>query len=69
MNALIRFYREEEGVTAIEYGLLAALIALVMAVGAATLGDAAQRSVRQYRGPALTASERPTRDPSETRIV
>ena len=30
MNALIRFYREEEGVTAIEYGLIAALIAVVI---------------------------------------
>ena len=32
MNALIRFYREEEGVTAIEYGLIAALIAVVIIV-------------------------------------
>jgi len=31
--------REETGATAVEYGLLAALIAVVMAVGAAFLGD------------------------------
>lgn len=33
-----RFVREEEGVTAIEYGLLAALIAVAIIVGAYTLG-------------------------------
>lgn len=30
---------DETGATAVEYGLLAALIAVVMAVGAAFLGD------------------------------
>ncbi len=37
MNALIRFYREEEGVTAIEYGLIASLIAVAIIV-AVTIG-------------------------------
>ena len=32
------FWADEEGATAIEYGLLAALIGLVMAAGATTLG-------------------------------
>lgn len=32
------FLREEDGVTAIEYGLLAALIAVAIIVGASTLG-------------------------------
>ena len=32
------FIREEEGVTAIEYGLLAALIAVALIVGATALG-------------------------------
>jgi pilus assembly protein Flp/PilA len=32
------FIREEEGVTAIEYGLLAALIAVVIIVGALAVG-------------------------------
>lgn len=40
---LITWIREETadetGATAVEYGLLAALIAVVMAVGAAFLGD------------------------------
>ena len=37
-HLLKRVARREEGVTAIEYGLLAALIALVLAVGAGALG-------------------------------
>ena len=40
MKKLIkRFLREEDGVTAIEYGLLAALIAVVIIVGATFLGS------------------------------
>ncbi len=35
MKALKRFMRDEEGVTAIEYGLIAALIAVVI-IGAVT---------------------------------
>ena len=38
MEKMIRFFKDEEGATAIEYGLLAALIAVVMAVGATLLG-------------------------------
>ncbi len=34
MKNIVRFFKDEEGVTAIEYGLLAALIALAIAVGA-----------------------------------
>ncbi len=33
-----RFLRDEEGVTAIEYGLIAALIAVVIIVGAQLVG-------------------------------
>lgn len=32
------FYRDEAGVTAVEYGLIAALIALAIIVGATALG-------------------------------
>ncbi len=39
MKRLISFLKDEEGATAIEYGLLAALIAIVMAVGALALGN------------------------------
>ena len=38
MDKLARFIREEEGVTAIEYGLIAALIALVIIVAVALVG-------------------------------
>lgn len=38
MKGIVRFYKDEEGVTAIEYGLLAALIAVVIIVGARALG-------------------------------
>ncbi len=38
MKSIVRFFKDEEGVTAIEYGMLAALIAVVILVAAATLG-------------------------------
>ena len=42
MNPLIhsttRFLRDEQGATAIEYGLLVALISLVIVIGAAAVG-------------------------------
>jgi pilus assembly protein Flp/PilA len=38
MEKIKRFFRDEEGVTAIEYGLIAALIALVILVGVALVG-------------------------------
>jgi len=40
MNALLRFVREEEGVTSLEYALLAVVIAMVIYVGAKTFGTA-----------------------------
>ena len=38
MEKIKRFFKEEEGVTAIEYGLIAALIALVIIGVVGTLG-------------------------------
>ena len=42
MNALLmsikRFVKDEEGVTAIEYGMIAALIAVVIAAAVVTVG-------------------------------
>lgn len=38
LQGIKRFMREEDGVTAIEYGLIAALIAVVIIVGAAAVG-------------------------------
>ncbi|UUZ63543.1 Flp family type IVb pilin [Polaromonas sp. P1-6] len=38
LSAPRRFLRDEEGVTAIEYGLIASLIAVVIIVGAGLVG-------------------------------
>lgn len=38
MKTLKAFLYEEDGVTAIEYGLIAALVAIVLAAGATILG-------------------------------
>jgi pilus assembly protein Flp/PilA len=38
MQGVQRFLRDEDGVTAIEYGLIAALIAVVIITGATALG-------------------------------
>lgn len=37
-NSFVTFFQREDAVTAIEYGLLAALIAVVIIVGASLLG-------------------------------
>jgi pilus assembly protein Flp/PilA len=38
LEQIKKFFKDEEGASAIEYGLLVALIAVVMAVGATTMG-------------------------------
>jgi pilus assembly protein Flp/PilA len=38
MKKILRFLKSEEGVTAIEYGLIAALIAVAIIVGAGLTG-------------------------------
>jgi pilus assembly protein Flp/PilA len=38
MERIKRFFKEDEGVTAIEYGLIAALIALAIIVAVALVG-------------------------------
>lgn len=39
LQSIQRFIRDEDGAVAIEYGLLAVLVALIMAVGAGLLGE------------------------------
>jgi pilus assembly protein Flp/PilA len=39
MKKLMRFFKDEEGVTAIEYGLIAALISVVIIVTVGLVGD------------------------------
>jgi len=38
MNAVMKFLKDEQGVTAIEYGLIAALIAVVIIAAVRTVG-------------------------------
>lgn len=38
MKMLLKFFKDEEGATAIEYGLIAALIAAVIILATTTLG-------------------------------
>jgi len=39
MKRLLKFLKDEEGAIAMEYGLLAAFIALVIVIGATALGN------------------------------
>jgi pilus assembly protein Flp/PilA len=39
MKGLIKFFKDEEGVTAIEYGLIAALIAVVIIAAVTFVGQ------------------------------
>jgi pilus assembly protein Flp/PilA len=47
VNQLKRFMKEDEGATAIEYGLLAALIAAVIVVSVQTLGQTVNTAFQQ----------------------
>ena len=46
-----RFVKDESGATAIEYGLIAALIALAIMVGAGAARQRAERPVHRHRRP------------------
>jgi pilus assembly protein Flp/PilA len=39
MNKFMRFLKEEDGVTAIEYGLIASLVAIVIIVAVTNVGN------------------------------
>jgi len=45
MNTIKKFLQDESGVTAIEYALIAAVVAVVMVVGAKTLGSNLNTSI------------------------
>jgi pilus assembly protein Flp/PilA len=55
-DAILKFIRDEQGATAIEYGLLAGLIAAAIVVGAGDLGGALNGLFEKIKGklPALT---------------
>ena len=55
MNALMNFINDEEGVTAIEYGLIAALIA-VFIIGSVTAVGGSLTSVFSAISTAITAA-------------
>ena len=53
MEKLLKFLKDEEGATAIEYGLLAALIAVVIIAAVTTTGQAVRTTFESVAG-ALT---------------
>lgn len=62
LNASRRFLRDEEGVTAIEYGLIAALIAVVIIVAAGAVGtnlEAVFQYIADQLGGAVPAAPTP----------
>ena len=52
---LTRFIREEEGATAIEYGLIAALISVALITGATTLGGSLNNTFQDISTKMTTA--------------
>lgn len=54
-DALIRFIRDEEGATAIEYGLIAGLIAVAIIGSVSTMGGALERAYKALADKLLAA--------------
>lgn len=52
-----RFVKDESGATAIEYGLIAALIALAITAGATTLGGSLNNAFGKISGKLDTAAK------------
>jgi pilus assembly protein Flp/PilA len=50
MNIISRFVRDESGATAIEYGLIAALIAVVIITGVTAVGTALKTTFTNLSG-------------------
>lgn len=50
MKKLMAFFKEEDGVTAIEYGLIAALIAVVIIVAVTATGTGVQGTFNTVAG-------------------
>jgi len=57
MKGLMKFLKDEEGVTAIEYGLIAALIAVAIIAALTTAGEALQSIFGRVSTELQTASE------------
>lgn len=58
-NLVTRFIEDESGATAIEYGLIAALIAVAMIAGAGAVGNAVSGKFNAVSG-AINAAPTPT---------
>jgi pilus assembly protein Flp/PilA len=56
MKRLMRFFKDEEGVTAIEYGLIAALIAVVIIIAVALVGTSLSTTFSNIGTHVLSAS-------------
>lgn len=50
MKKLVRFLRDEEGVTAIEYGLIASLIAVAIIAAVTLVGGGLQNTFNSVAG-------------------
>ena len=50
MKRLMSFLKDEEGATAIEYGLIAALVAVAIVVGATALGTSLDNTFTSVSG-------------------
>jgi pilus assembly protein Flp/PilA len=50
IKKLIKFIKDEDGVTAVEYAVMAALIALIVIVGAGALGIATNDTFNTVAG-------------------
>ena len=56
MKKLLRFIKDEEGVTAIEYGLIAALIAIVIVVAVTLVGTSLNTLFNKVASELVTAN-------------
>jgi len=50
VKAMVRFLKDEEGATAIEYGLIAALISVAIIIGAGLVGTAVNTTFTNVAG-------------------
>jgi len=55
-KVLMSFLKDEDGVTAIEYGLIAALIAVVIITAVTLVGDSLENTFNYIGGEVSTAS-------------
>ena len=56
-NLMTKFVKDESGATAIEYGLIAALIAVAMIAGATAIGDQLNKKFDEVAGELDSASD------------